>query len=139
MGARFHADAHGHRDRRVDINPDAEPEPHPGAGPEAAEVGAHRDVHTASGHRHSDDHTWLQGELDRHYRGHLDLRYRPASEEDAFGGKVRLENDPRLAEFRAGDVVAVEGELVRDPEAEAQPWGQYPRYHIRSIHLVERK
>ena len=85
------------------------------------------------------DYTWLQGELDRHYRGYIDLRYRPASEEDAFGGKVRLENDPRLAEFRAGDVVAVEGELVRDPEAEAQPWGQYPHYHIRSIHLVERK
>jgi hypothetical protein len=95
---------------------------------------------TVSGpYGHSDDHTWLQGELDRHYRGHLDLRYRPASEEDAFGGKVRLENDPRLAEFRAGDIVAVEGELVRDPDGEAQPWSQYPRFHIRDIKLIERK
>jgi hypothetical protein len=86
------------------------------------------------------DYTWLQGELDRHYRGHLDLRYRPASEEDTFGGKVRLEDDPRLAEFRAGDIVAVEGELIRGPDgAEAQPWAQYPRYHIRDIRLIERK
>jgi hypothetical protein len=86
------------------------------------------------------DHTWLQGELDHHYRGYLELRYRAPSEEDAYGGKVRLENDPRLAEFRAGDVVAVEGELVRDAEGgEPQAWGQYPRFHIRSIQLVERK
>jgi hypothetical protein len=87
----------------------------------------------------SSDHTWLQGELDRHYRGHLELRYQPASEEDTFGGKVRLENDPRLAEFRAGDIVAVEGELIRDSDGEAQPWSQYPRYHIRAIRLIERK
>jgi hypothetical protein len=85
------------------------------------------------------DHTWLQGELDRHYRGHLELRFRPVSEEDAFGGKVRLENDPRLAEFRAGDIVAVEGELVRDPDGAAHPLAQSPRYHIRTIRLIERK
>ena len=42
-------------------------------------------------------------------------------------------------EFRAGDVVAIEGELIRDAEGGAQAWGQYPRYLIRSIRLVERK
>src|SRR5207253_1953270 len=68
----------------------------------------------ANGHfGHTADYTWLHGELDRHYRGYLEVRYQSPSEEDAFGGKVRLEDDPRLAEFRAGDVVAVEGELVR--------------------------
>lgn len=82
------------------------------------------------------DHSWLQGELDRHYRGFLDLRYRAASEEDTFGGKVRLEDDPRLAEFRAGDIVAVEGEIVRDADA---AMGQYPRYRIKSVRLIERK
>jgi hypothetical protein len=82
------------------------------------------------------DHSWLQGELDRHYRGHLDLRYRPASEEDTFGGKVRLDDDPRLAEFRAGDIVAVEGEIIRDADLSI---GQYPRFRIRSVRLIERK
>ena len=53
---------------------------------------------------------------------------------------LRLENDPRLAEFRAGDIVAVEGELIREPNAgEGQPWSQYPRYHVREIRLIERK
>lgn len=85
---------------------------------------------------YASDHSWLQGELDRHYRGFLDLRYRPASEEDTFGGKVRLEDDPKLAEFRAGDIVAVEGEIVRDADA---AMGQYPRYRIKSVRLIERK
>jgi hypothetical protein len=86
------------------------------------------------------DYTWLQGELDRHYRrGHLELRFRPPSEDDAFGGKVRLENDPRLAEFHPGDVVVVEGELIRDPDPNAGATAQYPRYHIRDIRLIERK
>jgi hypothetical protein len=89
---------------------------------------------------HAPDYTWLQGELDRHYRGHLELRYRSVSEDDPYGGKVRLEDDPRLAEFRPGDVIAVEGELLTDPDGPAAaPWAQYRRYHIRSVHIVERK
>ena len=89
---------------------------------------------------HSADYTWLQGELDRHYRGHLELRYRPLSEDDPYGGKVRLEDDPRLAEFRPGDVIAVEGELLTDPDGPAAaPWANYRRYHVRAVHLVERK
>ena len=89
---------------------------------------------------HAADYSWLQGELDRHYRGHLELRYRPVSEDDPYGGKVRLEDDPRLAEFRPGDVIAVEGELLTDPDGPtAAPWAQYRRYHVRAVHLVERK
>jgi hypothetical protein len=85
---------------------------------------------------YSTDRAWLQGELDRHYRGFLELRYRPASDEDTFGGKVRLDDDPRLAQFRAGDIVAVDGELIRDADLAT---GQYPRFRIRSIRLIERK
>jgi hypothetical protein len=67
----------------------------------------------------------------------VDLRYRPASEDDAWGGKVRLADDPRLADFRPGDVVAVEGEIVRDPAGENGP-DRYPRFHVCEIKLVER-
>jgi hypothetical protein len=89
---------------------------------------------------HAADYTWLQGELDRHYRGHLELRYRAVSDEDPHGGKVRLEDDPRLAEFRPGDIIAVEGELLTEPDGGAGPsWSQYKRFHIRAIRLVERK
>jgi hypothetical protein len=84
----------------------------------------------------SADRTWLKGELDRHYRGYLELRYRRPAEEDTFGGKVRLEDDPRLGEFRSGDIVAVDGEMIHDGNPSA---GQYPRFRIRSIRLVERK
>jgi hypothetical protein len=88
---------------------------------------------------HAPDHSWLQGELDRHYRGYLELRYRPSSEEDPLGGKVRLEDDPRLAEFRPGDVIAVEGELLSDPDGVTPSWSQYRRFHVRAARLVERK
>lgn len=88
---------------------------------------------------HSPDHTWFQGELDRHYRGYLELRFRSASEDDPLGGKVRLEDDPRLAEFRPGDVIAVEGELLTDPDGQTPSWSQYRRFHVRAVRLVERK
>jgi hypothetical protein len=87
----------------------------------------------------ANDYTWLQGELDRHFRGHMELRYRAHSEVDAYGGKVRLENDPRLADFRPGDIVCVEGELIRDPDTAHGTTAQYPRYHVREIRLIERK
>jgi hypothetical protein len=77
--------------------------------------------------------------LDRHFRGNLELRYRSHSEVDTYGGKVRLENDPRLAEFRPGDIVCVEGELIRDPDTAHGATAQYPRYHVRDIRLIERK
>lgn len=87
---------------------------------------------------HTSDYSWLQGEIDRTYRGSLDLRYCPASEEDTWGGKVRLADDPRLAEFRPGDVVSVEGEVVKDSASEGHGWDQYPRFVIRDVKLVER-
>ena len=62
---------------------------------------------------HAPDHHWLQGVLDKHYQGHLSLRFCDPSVEDSWGGKVRLEDDPRLAQFQDGDVVRVEAQLSR--------------------------
>ena len=58
---------------------------------------------------HAPDHRWLKGVLDKHYQGHLSLRFCDAAVEDSCGGKVRLEDDPRLAQFQEGDVIRVEG------------------------------
>jgi hypothetical protein len=84
---------------------------------------------------HDPDYQWLQGEIDVHYRGHKELRFRPASEDDAIGGKVRLVDDPRLADLQMGDIVRVEGELVRDDPTAVG--GQGPRYHVKSVQLVK--
>ncbi|HEV3203149.1 MAG TPA: hypothetical protein VGY77_02145, partial [Gemmataceae bacterium] len=56
---------------------------------------------------HASDYTWLQGVLDKHYHGHFDLRYCDASVEDKWGGKVSLMEDPRLSQFKEGDVILV--------------------------------
>ena len=82
------------------------------------------------------DHRWLQGVLDRHYRGHLELRFCDPSADDAFGGKVRLEDDPRLKDFADGDVLYVEGELAVAPAAERG--GDYPPYRVREVRLVKK-
>jgi len=88
---------------------------------------------------HATDHTWLQGELDRHYRGQFELRFRPASVDDAFGGKVRLDDHPDCGQFRVGDVVAVEGELLPESESSNAAAGtSYRRYRITSICLIQR-
>lgn len=84
---------------------------------------------------HAADYTWLVGEIDVHYRGHKELRFCPNSEENAIGGKVRLVDDPQLANLKAGTLVRIEGEIVQnDPTAVA---GEYPRYHMRRIQVIE--
>lgn len=85
--------------------------------------------------QHADDYRWLVGVLDRHHDGRFFLRYCPATQPDRWGGKVRLQ-DPRLASFRDGDHVRVEGVLapLMDPPAP----GEAPRYHMQSIQLLRR-
>lgn len=89
---------------------------------------------------HAADHHWLQGVLDKHYQGHLGLRYCDASVEDSWGGKVRLEDDPRLAQFQDGDVIRVEGDLLpRQEGASQETWDHYPHYRVRSVELIQKK
>jgi hypothetical protein len=89
---------------------------------------------------HAPDHRWLQGVLDKHYQGHFGLRYCDAAVEDSWGGKVRLEADPRLAQFQDGDVIRVEGDLVpRETGAAQETWDHYPHYRIRNVELIQRK
>jgi len=86
------------------------------------------------------DHTWLQGVLDKHYRGHFNLRYCDATAEDDWGGKVHLEEDEKLQQFQDGDVVYVEGELVRENgQVLRGHLNQYPRYRIRYAELIRHK
>jgi hypothetical protein len=91
-------------------------------------------------HGHAPDYSWLQGVIDKHYQGHLELRYCDPSEEDEWGGKVILEDDSRLAELKAGDVVRIEGEIVReDGKAKRGTWNHFVLYRIKDIQLIQGK
>src|SRR5262249_26736418 len=45
---------------------------------------------------HDDGYRWLQGVLECHYRGYYCIRFCDPSVEDQYGGKFRLDDDPRL-------------------------------------------
>lgn len=86
---------------------------------------------------HAPDYSWLQGTLDQHYHGHLELRYCDHATEDQWGGKVCLDDDPRLAQFKEADVIHVEGTLIPDPDKTARSgWHHYPHFRIRDIQKV---
>jgi hypothetical protein len=89
---------------------------------------------------HAPDYTWLQGVIDKHYHGHIHLRYCDPTVADPYGGKVCLEDDTRLSQFQQGDVILVEGALVSDGEAANKTgWKHYRSYRIRDAWLVEHK
>ncbi|MGE3808033.1 MAG: hypothetical protein AB7K24_25510 [Gemmataceae bacterium] len=91
---------------------------------------------------HCGQFTWVQGVLDRHYKGGYHLRYSDPSRDDCHGGKVRLIDDPRLKDFQEGDVVRIKGAIVDNPNGNSAPrscWKHYPYYRVDSIELVERR
>lgn len=95
--------------------------------------------HVDGTYAHAADYGWLQGVIDRHYLGYLTLRYCDYSADDRWGGKVILDEDPRLASLHDGDLVQVEGDLVAGSTAAAdQPWDHYPHYRIRMLQLIKR-
>jgi hypothetical protein len=95
-----------------------------------------RKVHGTYGN--GPDYGWLQGVVDRHYRGHWYLRYCDPSVEDKNGGKVCLADDPRLSQLKDGDVIFVEGEIVSEKDPiDRGPWHHYPRYQIRTLKQVQ--
>jgi hypothetical protein len=80
---------------------------------------------------HAPDLSWLQGVLTKSPTGTLQLRYIAQSPEHPGGKFVNLEEDPRLAAFRPGDVVLVEGESIA---ASGTTW-----YRAHSVWLVKRE
>jgi hypothetical protein len=88
---------------------------------------------------HAADYSWLQGILEKHYRGHLELRYGDPTLEDKWGGKVALADDNRLQPFHEGDLVYVEGEILRSADPEVRGVGPHsPMFRVRTIRRVAR-
>jgi hypothetical protein len=96
-------------------------------------------VRSADVLRYAPDLSWLQGVLEKQPDGRFELRYAEATLEDRWGGKVRLEDDPRWSEFHDGDVVRVEGAAAPiNPENGWSVWNQPRPYRARTIVLVQR-
>jgi len=80
------------------------------------------------------DRSWLQGVLEKHYEGTWELRFAPPSVHDPNAGKVRLENDPRLAAYGDGAAVRVEGAVVPPVDLFAGlDQERPPLYRLRSV------
>ncbi|MCS6851635.1 MAG: hypothetical protein NZ700_10765 [Gemmataceae bacterium] len=108
----------------------------PSEGPPESRSAPHAVVGT---YGHAPDYSWLQGELDRHYRGTYYLRFCDPTVAHPLGGKVTLEDDPRLKNFQDGDIIQVEGALLAEDQDASQGRRPYPRYRIERIWLVQRK
>jgi hypothetical protein len=87
---------------------------------------------------HAADLSWLQGVVEKHFQGYFELRYAEPTINDRWGGKVRLDDDQRLAGLCDGDVVRVEGFVSSIPLAEAKSsWSQPPLYKVEGLRLLQ--
>jgi len=88
---------------------------------------------------HSSDYQWIAGVLDRHGKGgYWTLRYADLGSDDEWGGKVRLLEDAKLRDFRDGEFVYIEGELLAPRTAAGSEGNSYPPYRIISIRAINR-
>lgn len=92
-----------------------------------------RPLPSATTYGHAADYRWLEGVLEKDIHGRMGLRYCDPTEEDRWGGMVWLDSDPRLAQFRDGDWVRVEGVLLSILHPQTQELAQPPRYRIIEI------
>src|SRR5262249_13954730 len=86
---------------------------------------------------HAADYSRLTGQL---FFVHVDgglwvLRYAPLAQEDVHGGSVILARDRQMNNYREGDLVTVEGTIIR--ERGTVRLGA-PLYRVQTIRLVDR-
>jgi hypothetical protein len=88
---------------------------------------------------HAPDYRWIAGVLDRHTKGgYWTLRFADFGSDDEWGGKMRLLDDPRLNNFKDGDRVFIEGELLAPRAAASVDGTSYPPYRINEVRMVEK-
>ena len=86
---------------------------------------------------HASDYSRLTGQLSFvHADGGLwVLRYAPLAEEDRNGGSVILARDRMMNNYREGDLVTIEGQVISE-KGSARLGG--PLYRVQAISLVDR-
>lgn len=86
----------------------------------------------------AEDYSWITGQL---FYIHADggrwvLRYAGVDQEDKYGGSVVLQSAADMRNFREGDLVSVNGEVLTDNRASKHLGG--PLYRVTSINMIER-
>ena len=86
----------------------------------------------------AEDYSWITGQL---FYVHADggrwvLRYAGVDQEDKYGGSVVLKPAAEMRNFREGDLVSVNGEILGDTRASKHLGG--PLYRVTSISMIER-
>ncbi len=76
---------------------------------------------------------WVVGTLDKHHKGYWTLRYADFGDDDSWGGKVRLSDDPRLTDLKDGDTLFVEGELLVPTSWKPDSNTPYPPFRIKGM------
>jgi hypothetical protein len=87
---------------------------------------------------HADDYTWVTGQLFYVHAGNgmWVIRYATADTEDRYGGSVVLAPAVNMKNFREGDLVSVEGEILNEGRASKNLGG--PSYRATHVELIER-
>jgi hypothetical protein len=92
------------------------------------------DITARSCFGHSDDYSWVAGELQySHLSKAWRLRYASVDEEDKWGGSVTLVCDRPSAEFKDGTCVRVRGHID-----EAAAKSTAPPYQVESVQVIEK-
>lgn len=86
----------------------------------------------------AEDYSWITGQL---FYIHADggrwvLRYAGVDQEDKYGGSVVLKPATDMKNFREGDLVSVNGEVLTDARASKHLGG--PLYRVNTITMIER-
>ena len=87
---------------------------------------------------HADDYSWVTGQLFYIHagKGLWVVRYATVDTEDPFGGSVVLAPAVNMKNFREGDLVSVQGEILNGSRASKNLGG--PSYRADHVELIER-
>jgi hypothetical protein len=115
-----------------------QPASYVGAGPELTQTGLRSrsvsDISVDPCFDHAADYSWLTGRLEYLYvRNVWRIRYAGCDEDDRFGGGLTLSASFPSHEFKDGQLVHVEGQVL-NPEARDRDGG--PRYQVRIIQVI---
>jgi hypothetical protein len=87
---------------------------------------------------HEDNYSWITGQL--YYidadGGRWIVRYATADTEDRYHGNILLPPDVNMRNFRSGDLVSVQGEILNG--GIPSRIGDAPFYKVNSIDVIER-
>jgi hypothetical protein len=87
---------------------------------------------------HENDYSWITGQL--YYieadGGRWIVRYATADTEDRYHGNILLPPDVNMRNFRSGDLVSVQGEVLNG--GIPSRIGEAPFYKVNSIDVIER-